>query len=152
MVATVVRKRRRHPKIYVGDKYGDLEVIEDLGIDNTHHHYYSCKCHMCGNETRELREKIVTAIDKNKELRCSRCSFIKDRTGIEKDGYRVLHIVEGATRDRHSFWSCECMTCGQVKVFSTKQLASKSSLPKCIHINARKMFESYKGYQLTASL
>lgn len=146
------KKRKKRPGIYAGERYGDLEILEDLGIDNTHHRYYRCKCHMCGHESRELREKIIRAIDTGKELRCSRCSFIKNRTGTEKDGYRVIHIAEGATRDRHSFWKCECMTCGQVKVFSTKQLAGKNSLPKCIHIDAKKMFEKYKNYQLSTSL
>ena len=51
--------KKVYTKVQIGGRYGYLEVVKDLGFDDTNHHYYSCVCHRCGRESRELREKIT---------------------------------------------------------------------------------------------
>ena len=143
--------KKIYTKVQVGGRYGHLEVVKDLGFDDTNHHYYSCICHRCGRESRELREKITKGRT-NARICCKQCSSTKDRTGFERDGYKTVHIADGTTRDRHSRWVCQCIICGEMKVFSTKQLIGKSPLPKCLHINTKDFFNSCIDCQITAKL
>ena len=72
----------------------------------------------------------------------------------DKRGYVVLEndIPVVMTRDRHSRWVCQCIICGEMKVFSTKQLIGKSPLPKCLHINTKDFLNSCIDCQITAKL
>lgn len=119
-------------KINVGDEFGSLTVIEDMGVTSSHHHYYKCICSKCKMVSRVRREKLLNT----ENPACQSCSTGKDYKDKVIGGFKFIRETKKRTKSRNKIWKCKCVRCGRTIEIPTTRISK--SMPKC-------KCETYKG-------
>lgn len=116
-------------KINVGDRYGALEVIQDMHVDKNHMHYYMCKCHTCGRVSKINRKDILKNANR---MGCKVCYPLraKNHSGIEFGVWKALYKTERTNKSRNSIWVCQCERCGRTKEIPTNFMTDADA-PLC---------------------
>ena len=113
-------------RIKLGETYGTLQVIKDLGTDSAHHHYYMCRCESCGRTEKISRNKLI----KHTVPTCSFCSTKRDFKGQTIKGFYVIEETDKRNSNRSIIWRCRCKKCETVYEIAANNLA-KQVVPKC---------------------
>ncbi|MDO5398729.1 MAG: hypothetical protein Q4G33_12455 [bacterium] len=130
-----MRKKSCH--IHVGERYGDIEVIEDLGIDKTHHHKYLCLCHICGARIKVDHSTVFSSVSQSGCKECRRAADLTDRV---IGTYRFIAPVAGVRdNQRRRLWVARCEKCGRERLLSSKQA---HYIPSCICSESVSAFSS----------
>ena len=121
----------------VGDIFGNLQVIKDLGTDNSHHHHFRVKCLKCNKISDILKDTLLFKNDNG----CKMCKKQKDYAGKRIGDFVVVKSTDKKSQTNNVIWQCKCVKCGNIHEFPSNQLSEKM-IPKCKCFNYRKRTKS----------
>ena len=116
-------------KVKVGNRYGMLEVIEDLGKDERHNRICLCKCD-CGNTIIVKSNDLVRT--KGAKTHCGCQTYFKDITG-QRFGKLVAIEPRGQDKHKNTLWLFKC-DCGGT-IISTPNSVQHQKYPNCGCVN-----------------
>lgn len=137
--------KEKGKKIEIGQKFGLLTVVENLGAINGKVHW-RCVCD-CHGENGNKGEVIVTTSNLNAGTKSCGClkskhkppiREIKDLTGKQFENWLILSRAED--RMRHSGkkmaqWNCKCLKCGKEEIISGESLRNYPKKCECSRKN-----------------
>ena len=108
----------RSPKvpIRIGNTYGELTVLKDLGTKSGHH-YYKCRCENCEDEMKIIQSKLAKG-----NPTCRVCAMSNNYTDQVINGFKILHKTGEKTPARNHIWLCECTRCGITKHYPSNAI------------------------------
>lgn len=132
-------------KIKIGDKFGVLEVVEDLGLDKNLGHHWKLRC-KCGNEICLMSREIW-----NKSS-CGCLRRTKDLTGMKFNMLTVMGLDhrEGTDKRHYKYyWKCIC-DCGKETIVEGYAIKHRQKSCGCIQKesvrNANKKYDGNGSY------
>lgn len=128
----------KNSRVKVGDIFGSLEVIQDLGLKDTgesHRRRVSlCKCLNCGSIKEYPNHSLLSGNTKS----CGCLQFmrplgigIKDKTGQKFNNLTVLKVTNERTSYGQVLWICKC-DCGRIIKLPTGVLGKQKTCGKCL--------------------
>lgn len=116
-------------KVKVGNRYGMLEVIEDLGKDENHNRICLCKCD-CGNTIIVKSHDLVRT--KWAKTHCGCQTYFKDITG-QRFGKLVAVEPRGQDKHKNTLWLFKC-DCGGTIILTLNRVQHQK-YPNCGCVN-----------------
>lgn len=132
-----VLNSQKNNKVKIGDIFGSLEVIQDLGLKDcgqSHRRRFClCKCLNCGSIKEYSNHSLLTQNTQS----CGCLQFmrplgigIKDKTGQKFNNLTVLRVTNERTSYGQVLWLCKC-DCGRIVKLPTGVLGKQKTCGKC---------------------
>ncbi len=110
--------------IEIGQRYGKLEVLSEMGRDDWGYKLYQCLCD-CGNYSNVRSARLTSG----KTTSCG-CKTHPDLIGYTFFSFRVIEKLKSNER-RYMMWKCQCI-CGHEIVKHTKDIIRLKNSNKSI--------------------
>nr|DAX47318.1 MAG TPA: hypothetical protein [Caudoviricetes sp.] len=128
-----------------GDKFNDLVVMYETGINKFGKVLYHCKC-ICGKEVDVISSRLVTGLTKS--CGCRRAKTIGDKYSLVGNNFERLTVLEKLQDNRYR---CKC-SCGNEIITSANNLRSGDTKScGCIRHDSILVSNSHKTHGMSGT-
>lgn len=103
-------------KDLIGQRFGELTVIEPAGRSPKGAMLWRCICRRCGNECVVEGQRLTDKKSPKKDCGCKKREKTADLTGKIYGALTVLKRT-GIDKHRNALYLCKCSMCGSEKEF-----------------------------------
>lgn len=89
--STTCKERVKHAPINIGDKYGDMEIVSEVGFTSSKNRIYECKCLFCGKIKNIQSQNIYNGVGLTHKSSCNR----ENQNGLTQKHKRLYSIWKG---------------------------------------------------------